>query len=41
MNTLVSWLVLILAVLCAIGIMRVINALQNIKDLFTDEPRRK
>lgn len=41
MSVLISWIILILAVLCAIGIMRIINALQNIKDLFTDEPRRK
>ncbi len=41
MSIFISWLVLIISVLIAIGIMRIIEALKNIDSLFTGENRRK
>ncbi len=41
MSIFISWLVLIISVACAIGIMRIIETLKNIESLFTGENRRK
>ncbi|HHZ0835701.1 TPA: hypothetical protein ACV8J7_003736 [Escherichia coli] len=41
MSVFLSWVILIISVLMAIGIMRIIEVLKNIESLFTDEERRK
>ncbi|EJK93214.1 hypothetical protein ACI28F_001683 [Escherichia coli] len=41
MSVFLSWVILIISVLMAIGIMRIIEALKNIESLFTGEERRK
>ncbi|HFP1833214.1 TPA: hypothetical protein ACHJQZ_002491 [Escherichia coli] len=41
MSVFLSWVILIISVLMAIGIMRIIEALKNIEFLFTGEERRK
>ncbi len=37
MSIFMSWLVLIISVLCAIGIMRIIGAIKDIERFFKDE----
>ncbi|HAY0227912.1 TPA: hypothetical protein U0V61_003839 [Escherichia coli] len=37
MSIFMSWLVLIISVLCAIGIMRIISAIKDIERFFEDE----
>lgn len=41
MSVFLSWVILIISVLMAIGIMRIIEALKYIESLFTGEERRK
>ncbi|ENZ5946959.1 hypothetical protein ACIL5T_004965 [Escherichia coli] len=41
MSVFLSWVILIISVLMAIGIMRIIEPLKNIESLFTGEERRK
>ncbi|HGV4152098.1 TPA: hypothetical protein ACNHA1_001425 [Escherichia coli] len=41
MSVFMSWLILILAIICAVGIMRVINNINTIESLFTGDKRRK
>ena len=41
MNIFISWLILIIAVFCAIGIVRIIDAVKDIESFFTSEKRRK
>ncbi|EFB1289782.1 hypothetical protein DFY52_00025 [Escherichia coli] len=37
MSIFMSWLVLIILVVCAIGIMRIIHSVKNIERFFSDE----
>ncbi len=37
MSIFISWLVLIISVVCAIGIMRIINSVKKIERFFTEE----
>ena len=37
MSIFIAWLVLIISVVCAIGIMRIINSVKKIERLFTEE----
>ncbi len=41
MNILISWLILILAIICAVGTMRIINGIKTIESLFTGDKRHK
>ncbi|HFI1536215.1 TPA: hypothetical protein ACF2W6_001046 [Escherichia coli] len=41
MNIFISWLILILAIICAVGIMRIINSIKTIESLFTGDKRHK
>lgn len=41
MNIFISWLILIISVLCAIGIVKIIDSVKDIESLFTGEKRRK
>ncbi|ENY0961667.1 hypothetical protein ACRWTT_01560 [Escherichia coli] len=41
MSVFMSWLILILAIICAVEIMRVINSINTIESLFTGDKRRK
>ncbi len=41
MNIFISWLILIIAIICAVGIMRIINSVKTIESLFTADKRRK
>lgn len=41
MSVFMSWLILILAIICAVGIMRVINSINTIESLFTGDKLRK
>ncbi|HFO6410046.1 TPA: hypothetical protein ACHKPG_000879 [Escherichia coli] len=41
MSIFLSWVILIISVLMAIGIMRIIHALKDIELFFTDDKRRK
>lgn len=41
MNIFISWLILIIAVFCAIGIVRIIDSVKDIESFFTGEKRRK
>ncbi|EET0038568.1 hypothetical protein CQ984_004618 [Escherichia coli] len=37
MSIFISWLVLIISVACAIGIMRIIHSVKKIENFFSDE----
>ncbi|HAW8136507.1 TPA: hypothetical protein JLQ29_001133 [Escherichia coli] len=37
MSIFISWLVLIISVVCVIGIMRIINSVKKIERFFTEE----
>ncbi|EEQ2510995.1 hypothetical protein FEL56_001900 [Escherichia coli] len=37
MSIFISWLVLIISVVCTIGIMRIINSVKKIERFFTEE----
>lgn len=41
MSVFMSWLILILAIICTVEIMRVINSINTIESLFTGDKRRK
>ena len=41
MNILISWLILILAIICAVGIMRILNGIKPLDSLFTGDKRHK
>lgn len=37
MSIFISWLILIISVICAIGIMRIIHSVKKIEHFFSDE----